>query len=204
MTLSDYALDCETPRVEAITEPESQKIYVDQHQSQIARLQYPAVIVGYGPSEETLPDASGIIKTTPNNVVRHEQSQLQIPGVALRMDGGWLVGSDRGEWGGELAYIGDDGNSRIVFEQNIDDIFRLGDKILVVSGVAHMMSNEGMVYRLTRGPGGGWLPAPWRALPGAPKRSRLTSDGRVLVNTYGGGAVLIDAQGGMSMAACTP
>jgi hypothetical protein len=29
----------------------------------------------------------------------------ETPDVALRVASGWLVGSDRGEWGGELIYL---------------------------------------------------------------------------------------------------
>lgn len=202
LTLSTLALDCPTPRVAVVSESESHKLYADQHPSRIAGLRYTRMIVSYDPPERSSRNASGIIKVTADKVVRQERIQPRTPDVALRVDGGWLVGIDRGEWGGELAYIGAAGSPQIIFEQNVHDLFRLGDQIVVVSGLAHLTSNEGMVYRLQRRPDGAWLLEPWRALPGAPKHSGLTPDGRLLVNTRAGGAVLIDAQGGMSMAPC--
>lgn len=205
--IDDPVWACESPRTGIVDEPASQKLYAHKHKRQIAKLRYSTVVIGYGPPEGTPPNASGAIESgmiemTPENMIRHETAILQTPDTALRVDGGWLVGSDRGEWGGELAYIADGGDARVVLEDNIEGIFKLGQTIVAVSGLAHLSQNQGMLYALARGSDGAWHATPWRALPGAPQRSWLAPDGRLLVNTYAGGAVLVDAEGGMSMAPC--
>jgi HEAT repeat protein len=201
-TLDDPSWTCDAPRAGIANEAASQKLYAHRHKRQIAKLQYTTIVVSYGPPKDTPANASGVIEMTAENMIKHETATLQTPDMALRVDGGWLVGSDRGEWGGELAFVADGGDARIVLEHNIEDIFKLGENIVAVSGLAHLSQNDGMLYTLTRGSDGAWRATPWRALPGAPQRSWLTPDGRLLVNTYAGGAVLIDAQGEMSMAPC--
>jgi HEAT repeat protein len=202
-TMGDAAYDCETPDAAAVDEPASRKLYHSKHKAQIAKLRYPATVVGYGPPNGAQPNASGIVEATPETMVRRETTALHTPMNALRIDGGWLAGNDRGEWGGELMYLGDDGERYAVLDRNIENSFLLGSRIVAVVGLAHMMSNDGMLYAIERNAKGRWQAAPWRALPGAPKASWLTPGGDLLVNTYMGGAVLIDANGKMRMAACT-
>jgi HEAT repeats len=201
-TMGDAAYECEKPDAAIVNEPASRKLYARKHKTKIAKLQYPATTVGYGPPKNTQPNASGIIEVTPETMVRQEITALHTPESALRIDGGWLANSDRGEWGGELMYLGDNGERYVVLDRNIENSFELGGKIVAVVGLAHMMSNDGMLYAIERSATGRWQATPWRALPGAPKASWLTPDGDLLVNTYMGGVVLIDGGGKMRMARC--
>jgi hypothetical protein len=134
--------------------------------------------------------------------VRRDSAIVQTPHIALRAGAGWLVGGDRGEWGGELVWIGDDGARQTILAENIDDIHRLGDRIVAISGIAHLMLNQGAVYEIARGDDGQWRARPWRILPGAPQASAPTPSGDLFINTVMGGPLLIDAQGRMRVVAC--
>lgn len=124
------------------------------------------------------------------------------PQVALRVGAGWLLGADRGEWGGELVYAADDGRKQRVLDGNIEDVYNLGGQVIALGGLAHMMFNEGTVHRLRQSAAGEWTAEPWLQLPGAPESSWPVETGEILVDTYGGGTVLIAADGGMRMAPC--
>ncbi|NBD95317.1 MAG: hypothetical protein GVY11_02425 [Gammaproteobacteria bacterium] len=134
-------------------------------------------------------------------VRRHDQPL--VPGLALRVDGGWLTGSDRGEWGGELVFIDRSGRARVLVRENVQDIHRLGrDKYIAVTGLGHMLTSRGMLYRVQKTPGESWAAERWRRLPGAPVSSALTQGGDVLVSTRRGGSVLVSPDGQVRMAPC--
>lgn len=125
-----------------------------------------------------------------------------VPTVALQVDGGWLAGSDRGEWGGELMFIGDDGSQQMVIEENVEDIYRLGDRYVATVGLAHLGSNTGAVLELRRDADGHWQASPWRVLPAAPQSSFLTRKGDLLVTVYSDTPIVVSPDGTMRMAVC--
>ena len=125
----------------------------------------------------------------------------QIPDVALKIEDGWLAGSDRGEWGGELVFIPNTGKTVTLINKNVEDIYKFGDKYVVVSGLAHMLLNDGEVFQLNR-KDNLWYIEPWINLPGAPASSWLVDTGELLVNTYSGGSILISKNGDLRMAPC--
>jgi hypothetical protein len=59
-----------------------------------------------------------------------------------------------------------------------------------------------VVYRLRQSGNGEWTAEPWLQLPGAPFSSWPVDTGEILVNTHGGGTILIAADGRMRMAPC--
>ncbi|NUS60280.1 MAG: HEAT repeat domain-containing protein, partial [Lysobacter sp.] len=158
---------CEVPDVRIAEPGRSEKLEEERDTAALKKLQYVSTIVGYGASEDTEP-VDGIIHVTSNNVVRTEEIVQQTPSVALRVDGGWVAGADRGEWGGDLVYIGDDGVKQTFFENNIQGLGRIGDRIVAASGIAHLTLNEGSLFDVRRGDDGRWIATPWRGLPGAP------------------------------------
>ena len=195
---------CRKPVLRAVEESSDRKLYAERDAKRIAELGYATTIVSYGAADEDEQKAAGktVIAVTANNMLEHRQVVPQTPGVALRVDDGWLVGADRGEWGGELAHIGDDGGNQTFFDTNVEDIYRLGSRLVAVTGLAHMTMNEGMVYELVRDGRGKWSARTWRALPGAPASSWLVSTGELHVNLAGGGSILIAPDGAMRMAPC--
>ncbi len=124
-----------------------------------------------------------------------------VPDFAVAIDGGWLVASNRGEFGGEVVFVGEDGTRQLVMLGPIDDILRLGDRWIVVDGIWHLTMNVGMLHALRR-VDGAWLAEPWRRLPSSTKAQWLTTTGELLVQTSSGGTLLIAADGTMRMAPC--
>lgn len=195
--------ECEKFSVKPITEPKTRKLYAHESPAELKKLAYTSTVLGYGPAEE--PPAGSkdkVIEVTPDNMVEHRQLVEQVPNVALRAGNGWFVGSDRGEWGGELMFIGDDGVKQLVLDQNIEDIYRLGDKYVATTGLAHLTMNEGDLVELDRDQSGHWNSKIWKVLPGAPRASWLVEGGELLVKTVDGGTILISPDGGMRMAIC--
>ena len=194
---------CRDVKEKTVSEPKSQKLYQKQHKRELKRLTYGASIRSYGPPEDADPNNDGIIEVNQDNMVEHVAEIKQIPDVALKVPDGWLVGSDRGEWGGELIHIPERGVGNVLYEENIEDIYLLGSQLVATSGMAHMMLNDGFLVRIDKNDTGRYVATPWKRLPASPGTSWLIDGGNLLVNTYSGGSVIIDADGNFRMAECT-
>lgn len=192
-------IDCERPEAKIIDASASA---ATRNSGQLAKLRYTATTISYGPPQGSKPNVDSTTEMTEETLVRHEKRVIRTPQVALHAGDGWFTGTDFGEWGGELMWLGDDGKRYRIFEGNIEDIHRLGNRYLAVSGIAHMSTNDGALLEISRDIDGAWHATSWRVLPGAPRSSGMTQGGELLVNTYQGGAVLVDAQGRMRMADC--
>lgn len=195
---------CKKITLKEIAESKDTKLYKDHADEKLKVLSYRSEILGYGASDEEEQKAAnpgGIIEVNDDNIVEHRTPITQVPELALRTERGWLVGSDRGEWGGELAYIEDGESPKIILSENVEDIYKLGDRYIAVSGLVHLVVNQGKIYAITPTKDG-WTAAPWRALPGAPESSWMVETGELLVNTVGGGSILISPSGAMRMAEC--
>jgi len=128
------------------------------------------------------------------------ETEEKLPGVVgVRVSNGYLVGSYRGEWGGKLVFIDSKGKQTILLNDNVTDIHKLGTHIVAVTGLAHWGSNKGILYKVFNIGDGGWQASKWKALPGAPVRSKLSENGNLLVDCYGGGIVEILSNGEMKM-----
>jgi hypothetical protein len=66
-------------------------------------------------------------------------------------ENGWLIGSDAGEWSGKLLWFNQDGTKRIeILNDNIRGIAKVGNEILILSGMAHLGTDKGKIYKLTK------------------------------------------------------
>jgi HEAT repeat protein len=194
---------CKQPALALRTEPADRKLYAESAPDALKALAFKTVQLSYGPPEDTKPDPeTGIIEVTPQNIVEHRKELTQIPAMALRVADGWIAGSNRGEWGGELVFINDSGDQQIIADTNVEDVYLLGDRLVAVTGLAHLGINEGMLLQLSRSESGVWTSTPWRSLPGAPQSSTLVETGELLVNGVNGGSVLIADDGVMRMVPC--
>ena len=114
----------------------------------------------------------------------------------VKVDDGYLVGSDRGEWGGEIAYVNREGKARILMPLNTEAIYKTKAGIVAVTGVAHMTFNSGCLFKISKTADGRWGAEKWRVLPGAPRFSRLLKNGNLFISCHGG-MVLISPDGRM-------
>ncbi|TMP35301.1 HEAT repeat domain-containing protein [Pseudoalteromonas rubra] len=123
-----------------------------------------------------------------------------VPSLAVRFGGKWLTGANRGEWGGELVVFADNETTETVLNENIEDIYVLGEYAYVITGLAHMLLNNGLIYRLEH-TDAGYNIKPFYRLPGAPITSWKINKESVLINTVSG-SVVFHPKKGLRMANC--
>jgi hypothetical protein len=135
---------------------------------------------------QVTPDASSGI---PEAITAHAT-------VALWTPHGRLLGSDRGEFGGELVLSRKDShpepNPEIILRANIEDLFVAPYGIVVTSGLSHLSYDRGAIYLLTFADSQPHVKKIYD-LPSAVKSSWHTSDGNILINTHQRGSYLIKA-----------
>lgn len=102
-------------------------------------------------------------------------------GVVLKVRGGWLVGRNRGEWGGEAFAVAADGRVTELVAVNVVGFARVRDDVFIVTGLAHMGLDGGTLYR-ARETRGTWAAEPVVELPGAPMWFAVRDD-HILVAT---------------------
>lgn len=126
------------------------------------------------------------------------------PSVAIRAFDGWLLGSDRGEFGGELIYRNETGDDTLLARANVEDIYRLKRGYIVTTGRGTLESLNGFGHVLVIGRStDGVVEVVDRFdLPAAPKSSWLLPSGEVLVSTAEE-SVVITAEGVRSVV-CEP
>jgi HEAT repeat protein len=108
------------------------------------------------------------------------------PSHRLAVDNGHFIATDNGEWGGETKFIDSKDQSHLVVTENTQALYRTSNGALAVTGLAHMTRDIGVIYRLVKKADGSWIGEKWRALPGAPRFSRMLRDGNLFVSCYGG------------------
>lgn len=196
---------CKRITLKKVNEPAKTKLYKPQDEAKLKALTYPTEVIGYGASDEAeqlAADPDAIIIVRSYNIEEKRHPIDQVPDVALRTMHGWLAGSGRGEWGGEVVYIEDGEEPVKILTDNIEDIYKLGNRYIVVAGLAHLTMNSGVIYEVIPTSNGSWDSQLWRTLPGAPRSTWLVETGELLVNTIGGGSILISRDGSMRMAKC--
>jgi HEAT repeat protein len=192
---------CSRVTAKAIMETKERKMYSKDHLFEMARLAYESAKRTYTPSELANSHKGGQTNDEANSSEPVDRKR-QIPSVALKVPDGWLAGTDHGEWGGQLIHMPADGPSEVLFEENIQDIFLLGNQLVAISGLAHLGMNNGMLLRIEKNRSGHYAAIPWKRLPAAPDTSWLVEGGGLLVNTQKGGSVMVDAAGRIRMAKC--
>lgn len=201
-TGEDYFCDISTQK--ATPESSQEKLRIPTHRSLLEKLTYKRTIISSQPKNKP-PPADGnnleIAAFTGDNVVENVKKIDEVPETALRVEEGWLVGTDRGEWGGELAYVHDQGTSTIILDENVQDIYRLGERYIAVTGLSHGFS-RGAIYEVSRQDNRTWTAQRWRALPRAPESSFLVHTDELLVKVEVSGSILVSATGSMRMAVC--
>ena len=69
---------------------------------------------------------------------------------SLSAFGGRLVGTDRGEFGGELVFRARDGSIQSVLKDNVQGIFKMPFGVVVFTGLDHL-TTRGAMYSLSLG-----------------------------------------------------
>lgn len=185
---------CDAGHYANIKDSSDTKLYRSFFPEEVAKLNYSSPYEDFDHDEKTG-------EYTPNGNIIYED---KYPDVALKIDDGWFTGIDRGEWGGELAYIDSEGNAYpILRRDNIYDLHATNVGLVALSGMNHMLSHYGFIMKLAKDDGGAWIAQKYMSLPGAPRSSWKTENGELLINTYGG-SVILTHDGELEMASCDP
>lgn len=64
-------------------------------------------------------------------------------------NGGWLIGTNRGEWGGSMVWIAENLKSyKHLGSANVNQFFYWNDEIFVLVGLSHLGSSDGNILRI--------------------------------------------------------
>jgi hypothetical protein len=115
---------------------------------------------------------------------------------------GDLVGTDHGEWSGELTWIPIQGLPVVLIRDNVHGMDYDNDGAIVLFGLAHLGFNYGYALKVSRNADGSWTQTDIARLPGEPQSwTRLKSD-RVAVLTAGRIVVFSSKEGILGVAPC--
>lgn len=86
----------------------------------------------------------------------------------IKVEDGYLIGSYRGEWGGDLWWFSTDGNQHYkISDHEIVQFIQCRDKTYAIVGLDHMGRSEGSIIEIDRVKGK-WLVNSYQKLPSAP------------------------------------
>jgi hypothetical protein len=166
-----------------IEEPPSQeKLKLKNNEDELKKLSHTATVYSYGQNG------------------RQATTIEQSPHVAVKMGDGWLTGSNRGEWGGELVFVDANGKPEILLNDNIHDIYQSNNGTIVVAGLSHLVSSSGRIYLVTKNGSS----IDYRILFGldaAPEESWMTDSKEIYINTSYG-ATILKTDGTLQRALC--
>ena len=122
-----------------------------------------------------------------------DREVLVHPTVALWTPHGRLLGSDRGEFGGELVLLAtDEGKERYQYltAANVEDLFLMPYGVVATTSYRHMDFDFGSLLQVSFTPSGTPSVRKIHTLPGAVRSSWVTVDNHLLVNTGEGSFLL--------------
>jgi hypothetical protein len=124
---------------------------------------------------DTLPFA---IKPT-----KEEQRMFVGKRSILKVVDGYLVGFNRGEWGGSLYWFSDDGAKRYkISNDQIVQFKKRDNKIYAIEGLAHMSLSEGSIIEIKK-ENEKWTSFVYQKLPTAPDAIELDSKNNFIIVT---------------------
>jgi len=109
-----------------------------------------------------------------------EDFQNRYPYASLKVDDGWLIGFNQGEFGHALYWFDRSGKSRYkISSHQVVAFFPSSDGIQAIEGLAHLSFSHGSIIRLTKSHR--WRAEKLTLLPEAPKAGVQFRDGRLLL-----------------------
>ncbi|CAN5709286.1 hypothetical protein BH09VER1_BH09VER1_44120 [soil metagenome] len=113
----------------------------------------------------------------------------------VKVPHGYIVGFGRGKgWRGSISFMGEKSKD-LVTDREPEAIYKTEGGIIAVTGlsmasspVARMEALKfyGLVYRIERTKGDGWVARKWRTIPGIMVQSRLLKDDRLFLSSSAG------------------
>jgi len=118
---------------------------------------------------------------------------------AIPFPDGELVGTDRGEFGGNLAWKSNDGSEVILVNDNTIGIFPIDDGFISIHGISHMTISYGFAVHIRRIEDGRFSAEEIARFPAAAYKVKQIEEGLFAANA--GGRVLIFSKDGIEEAA---
>src|SRR5262245_58039948 len=126
-------------------------------------------------AEGTMPDFPLDVEDVPESYRR--------PFCAARVEDGWLVSYNKGEFGGAVWWFSADGKKRYEVESgNVWQFVATKDGIFAVDGLAHLTMNYGSIVRITK-KDGRWVGNTFAKLPAEGCAAVALADGTLVVGT---------------------
>lgn len=101
----------------------------------------------------------------------------------VKLDEGYLIGFDNGEFGGSLYWFDNDGIENYkISNGNIKDILKVDNRIIVTEGLAHLNSDKGQILELQL-IDGKWVSKKFLDLENVPYSSQLNSKNELIILT---------------------
>ncbi len=134
------------------------------------------------------------------------QLNREVNAQALRFGNGnlrgKLVGTDHGEWGGDLTWIPNKGVPEVLDRDNVREMDYDDNGAIVIFGLAHMGFNYGYAIKVSRNADRSWTQTDIAHLPGEPESWTGLKSGRVAVLTAGRVVVFSSREGIVGVASC--
>lgn len=103
--------------------------------------------------------------------------------VSVKVENGWLIGFDKGEWGGGLFWFNELGTvHEKILSGNIKDLLRVGSEIYAIEGLAHLSSSNGQILKIST-IDDQWTVNKMLDLPSAPYASTVIDEHELLIVT---------------------
>lgn len=112
------------------------------------------------------------------------------PNRGVRFGNACLLGSDFGEFGGELGYRNERGHTSTIIRSNVHGIHQMSFGVIVTTGLAHLGLNFGTAWLVELKPGEPPTAKPFKLLPGAPRESGLLENGDLFISCAGGDVII--------------
>jgi hypothetical protein len=104
---------------------------------------------------------------------------------STKVSDGWIIGFNKGEWGGALWWYSPDGKKRSrISKDQVIGFIETDAGLLALDGIAHGLTNRGQLIRLAKGKDNLWHSERFVDLEGAPEAAVKGPDGTLLVATY--------------------
>jgi hypothetical protein len=101
--------------------------------------------------------------------------------VNYKVDNDWLVGFDKGEWGGHLFCFSEEGSRcEKIMRGNIKNIFQFKGEVYLTEGLSHLSLSRGRIFKISRN-NNKWLAEKVLDLPNTPYASTIIYENELLI-----------------------
>ena len=102
---------------------------------------------------------------------------------ALKVDDGWILAYNKGEFGAAVYWCSEDGLTRKKFsELSVNKFMMEGDRIFAVEGLAHMSDTHGSMIEIKKG-AAGWEVSEFLAFPSSAEAITRIAEGDYVIAT---------------------